>query len=54
VVFGVKEKKGKGGGGGALSSLEKTSLQDVDFKRFCKYSVSRLESSCYFSRIVAR
>jgi hypothetical protein len=54
VVFKVKEKKGKGGGGGALSSLEETSLQDVDFRRFCKCSVSCLEFSCCFSRIAAR
>jgi hypothetical protein len=53
IVFKVKEKKGKGGGGGALSSLEETSLQDVDFKRFCKCNVSRLKSFYCSLRIAA-
>jgi hypothetical protein len=54
VVFKVKEKKGKGGGGGALSSPEEISLQDVDFKQFCKCSVSRLESFYCFPKIATR
>jgi hypothetical protein len=54
MVLGVKEKKGKGGGGGALSSPEETSSQDMDFRRFYKYSVSRLESSYYSPRIATR
>jgi hypothetical protein len=54
MVLGLKEKERKGGGGGALSIPEETSLQDVDFGRFYKYSISCPESSCYPPRIAAR